>query len=135
MLKEIQLAGKTWQFAGDELIWEDTSTGFKKRITIHHPSFQSLQGLAIREIIPTPAQDGLLLLLEPAPPGYRTVGNLVCVNLEGEVEWWAELTDTGTDNYTAFRVNNEGITAYSWNGFSCQIDPRTGKIVKGEWVK
>jgi hypothetical protein len=129
MSNEGRLAGKRWWAEDDELIWQDMMTGTRGRLKTSHPTYQILQGLSILEIHLAPAKDGLLLL-QPAQRGYRILGDLARVSAEGDVEWWAELTDAGTDNYSAVHATGDGIRVSSWNGFSCQIDAAFGQIIE-----
>ncbi len=132
----VQLGDKQFEADGKQLICRDMKTGelcFAK--TFDHPDYESLRDLNIREISPLPGGKDLVVLFEMAHRGYKTVGNLIRITALGDLVWWAELTDTGSDAYTAIAVSDEGIQAFSWDGYSCKIDPTTGRILSKTFAK
>lgn len=124
------------RFAGRELLCRNRDTeALCFRCKPVHPSIEELADLGIEKMCIAPDQRGIIVLLGPAHQGYRTVGNLVRVDLNGSVVWWAELPDSGTDNYTDITIKGSRLYAYSWNGFSCWIDERSGQIREKRFVR
>jgi hypothetical protein len=131
----IHWADRHFSFEGDTLVCLDQPTGamlFRKRLA--HSEFGTLQNLKIKELHISPDERGIIVLFHPPDRGYRTVGNLVRVSLGGEIEWWSQLTATGTDAYVSVDVTKYGIWANSYE-FWCHIDERTGKIIQQQWTK
>jgi hypothetical protein len=132
----VQINGKTYKADGKYLVCEDIKTGkqcFRK--TFGHPQYMTLNNLDIREVHTSPDGEDIVLLFEPAPPGYKTVGNLARVTSAGEVVWWAELTDTGGDTYVAVETGEGKIVANSWDCYRCEIDLQTGRILSKTFTK
>ena len=133
---KVCLRGRVYRFVGDVLLCQDSSTNtvlFRKQLA--HPEFVTLQNLIIKELHVAPDGQGLIVLFHPTARGYKTVGNVLQTTLEGEIVWWAELTDTGFDTYVSVSVSSDGIWASSMNGYSCRIDEQTGKIIERRFTK
>jgi hypothetical protein len=121
---------------GKFLLCVDNTTGkqcFRKAFS--HPRYETLNNLDICEVHLSPDGKGIVVLFEMAPSGYKTVGNLACVTSAGEVMWWAELPDTGNDNFVAVEVKEGKIFAWSWSCQMCGIDPQTGHILSKIFTK
>ena len=132
----VRIGNRVYETEGKFLVCSDVGTGeqcFRKAFS--HPQYETLRDLDIREVHITPDGKNILLLFDLANHGYKTVGNLACVTPSGEVMWWAELTDTGWDNYVGVRIDGDRIKAGSWGGYSCEIEPQTGRIVSKLFVK
>jgi hypothetical protein len=133
---KVHLRGRVYRFEGDVLICQDSSTKatlFRQQLA--HPEFVTLQNLTIKELHVAPDGQGLIVLFHPTDRGYKTVGNVLRTTLDGEIVWWAELTDAGFDTYVGVDVSSYGLWAGSMNGYSCRIDEQTGKIAEREFVK
>jgi hypothetical protein len=132
----VHIGGRIYEADGKYLVCRDMRTGEQRfRRAFSHPRYETLKELDIHEVHVSPDGKGILLLFDLAPSGYKTVGNLAYVTPAGEVMWWAELTDTGRDTYVAVRISANGIVAQSWDGYSCEIDPKTGHIVSKRFTK
>lgn len=133
---EIHLRSRVYRFEGDVLLCQDSSTNtvlFREQLA--HPEFVTLQDLTIKELHVAPDGRGLIVLFHLTERGYKTVGNVLRTTLDGEIMWWAELTDTGFDTYVGAKVSSYGIRVNSMNGYSCQIDEQTGKIIERRFTK
>lgn len=131
-----RIGSKIYRADGKHLVCKDMRTGkqvFRKAFS--HSQYETLKDLDIREVHVSPDGKDLVLLFDPGPPGYKTVGNLARVTLAGEVLWWAELTDTGRDAYIAVRVDGDKIVATSWECYKCEIDMRSGRILSKAFAK
>jgi len=132
----VQIGDNVYTADGKYLICTNLRTGercFSKSFS--HPEYETLRDLSIREVHTSPDGQDIILLFEPPQRGYKTVGNLVRVTTVGEVIWWAELTDTGTDDYVAISIDAGRILAWSWSCYRCEIDPRTGRILSRTFTK
>jgi 16S rRNA C1402 (ribose-2'-O) methylase RsmI len=132
----VQIGDNVYRADGKYLICTNLRTGkrcFSK--SFNHPEYETLRDLGIREVQASPDSQDIILLFESPQRGYKTVGNLARVTTAGEVIWWAELTDTGTDDYVAVSIDAGRILAWSWNGYRCEIDPRTGRILSRAFTK
>lgn len=131
----IQLEDKTYEAVGKYLVCKDTQTGTEDfRKTFNHPEYDTLQNLDLREVHVSPDGKSIVLLLDLPSPGYKTVGNLIRVTSRGEIEWWAELTDTGSDAYVSVGIEQNQIHAQSLE-FACAIDSQTGRILSKTFTK
>jgi hypothetical protein len=132
----VQIGDKAFKADGKYLVCNDIRTGeecFRKAFS--HPRYETLKDLSISEVHASPDGKDIILLFALSSPGYKTVGNLARVATTGDVLWWAELTDTGRDTYVAVKTNGGRIVAQSWDGYSCEIDPKTGRILSKKFVK
>ena len=80
------------------------------------------------------------LIMEDDIPGlmkYYHSRNIFGVSAEGEILWQVEApSDFKEDLFTSLGINNEdNVEAYSWKGCENIIDPKTGKILKQEFVR
>ncbi len=131
-----RIGDRIYEANGRYLICRDAGTGeqcFSK--AFNHPEYETLRGLSIREVHASPDGKDIILLFESTRSGYKTAGNLARVTTSGEVMWWAELTDTGTDTYVSVGIGEGRILAQSWSGYSCEIDPQTGHILSMTFEK
>ena len=60
--------------------------------------------------------------------------NISAINLDGSIAWSAQLPNDG-DVFTNCCYNNGILTAYSWNGWDCQLDDTNGVISEKRWTK
>jgi hypothetical protein len=131
----IQLDDKTYEAVGKYLVCKDVQTGKEDfRKTYNHPEYGTLRNLDIREMHVSPDHKDIVLLLDLPSSGYKTVGNLIRVTSKGEIVWWAELTDTGSDAYVSVGIGKDQIHAQSLE-FACAIDPTTGRILSKTFTK
>lgn len=66
---------------------------------------------------------------------YGQFPNLVAVSRAGKRLWTAELpTTTSGDRYYRL-VNGEGLRAASVYSFICEIEPKTGRILRKQFIK
>ena len=61
--------------------------------------------------------------------------NLLCVDMDDNIIWIADLPTEMYDSYHDMKFNNGIILAYSSNSFMAEISPRTGEILKKYMVK
>ena len=134
MPRQLCQGNRKWTFVGSELVEEDIVTGKRSSTPIGHPHYESLQKLTIRDVEWTPDHDAILVLLDVSH-GYRTVGNIACVEICGDIRWWVESLDTGWDSFTEMSVTEKGIIAFAGDGWNCQVDPKDGRIVSKVFVK
>jgi len=66
----------------------------------------------------------------------RTESNLYMTDSENNVLWFAERA-MGDDAYAGQirQIDNQTIKCASWNGFDCEIDLQTGKLVNAQFTK
>ncbi|MDR1239842.1 MAG: hypothetical protein LBK27_06995 [Treponema sp.] len=64
----------------------------------------------------------------------KYLSNILCINNDVEIKWYAELPDKD-DIYTDLNTVENNIRGYAWNGFSCIINKDTGKIISSLFVK
>lgn len=98
------------------------------RKAFDHAEYETLKNLSIESIALAPGGSDIVVLLEIPRAGYKRDGNLLCVSEDGDILWWAELTDTGRDAYVELIVDSANITAQTWEGYLCVISPTTGRI-------
>ena len=68
--------------------------------------------------------------------GPRPNRNLVCVELDGNVRWVAELPTTDTaDCFTGVKRDGVLLLANTWSGYAVWIDPVTGKTLRCQFTK
>ncbi len=75
---------------------------------------------------------GLVVVLydpEANPRSWGTFANLVAFDHEGRQVWQAETATTSTGDCFHEILSPGPLVAYSWQGYECQIDPDTGRIV------
>lgn len=82
------------------------------------------------------AEDLLVVLFShSAGPRWRQFRNLQAFSKDGRRIWTAEHPTSETaDCYVAI-TSMDPFTAWSFAGYSCQIDARTGRLVRAEFVK
>jgi hypothetical protein len=132
----VTIGNRTFDIDGKYLVSHDSRTGRQVfRIAFEHSEYETLKNLAIKAIYVSPDGQDLVLLFEPAPSGYKRVGNIARVAPTGEVVWWAESTDSGGDTFIALEVDQEEIVATSWECYRCVLDPRTGRILSRTFTK
>ena len=65
--------------------------------------------------------------------GKNALRNLLAVTADGEMLWEAEFPEQ-VDYY--YEVSSRSpLTALTFSSFRCEIDPRTGRIVRMEFLK
>lgn len=82
-------------------------------------------------------EDRVVVLFDPEvyTAKFGQFPNLIAVSRDGKKLWTAELpTTTSGDRYYRL-VRGESLLAASIYSFVCDIDPRTGKILRKEFVK
>jgi hypothetical protein len=83
--------------------------------------------------------DKIALVNPDLGPMDRPFRNLLRRDPQNRVVWIAELPDPLAteqyDTYVAIAWDGGEITANSWSGYFVRIDPDTGKILDGEFVK
>jgi len=97
-------------------------------------------GYAPEKVLAVPdSRDAIALLRyseEGAPAHFP---NLVRVRPDGEIQWrgMPPALEPGVhDSWLAFRwAKSGGLSANSWSGFYCKIDPETGTIISAEFTK
>jgi hypothetical protein len=81
--------------------------------------------------------DLVLVLYDPGAlkQKFGVFENLAGFSLDGSVRSVAQLPSSTTgDRYVDLTVGDQ-IVAYSWSGFNCVIDIRSGRIVSAEFLK
>ena len=68
---------------------------------------------------------------------YQFAGgsNVYCVDGRGRHIWDAELPMSDDKYANPVSYDSGVLTCASWNGFTCTIDPESGKIVSSEFTK
>lgn len=82
-------------------------------------------------------KDRVVVLFDPEDytDKFGQFPNLIAISHDGKKLWTAELpTTTSGDRYYRI-VRGESLRAASIYSFVCDIDPRTGKIVRKDFVK
>ena len=93
------------------------------------------EGHPVSSIAPIPGSDDCLVLLDrDAEPRPKHFQNVLRVGPDGSTRWRAELPEA-PDVYTSIDWDHEGPRAYSWSGFSVQLDPETGEIRSRTFTK
>lgn len=104
-------------------------------------------GISVDAVFVMSTCTDFLVILNPNECIGKKVQNLARIRCNGEIVWVAERPDLrfrpmkttyrGNDDvYTAITsVSDEQISAYSFIGYSDQIDLATGKIIGSEFVK
>ena len=93
-------------------------------------------GLPVRSVLPVPNSEECIVLLDYAQGPARDFENVIRCRSDGSVVWRAELpVPASNDAYTAVQWADQGLTAYSWSGFSAVLDPATGHIITRTFVK
>jgi hypothetical protein len=64
----------------------------------------------------------------------KYVSNILCINNNFDIKWRAELFDKD-DAYTFFKIIEKNIIGYTWNGWTCNINKNTGKLIDKKWTK
>jgi len=83
------------------------------------------------------SNDRVVVLFDPDAytAKFGQFPNLIAVSREGTKLWTAELpTTTSGDRYYRL-IRGESLRAASIYSFVCEIDPRTGRILRKEFVK
>ena len=81
----------------------------------------------------TPLPNGDQLLLLEAEKAYGGVSNLILVSKDGRALWEAELVQKSP--YTAVKIEDEKLMAYSWAGYAAEIDMQTGVVISAVFTK
>jgi hypothetical protein len=101
-------------------------------------------GIQVDIVLPVPEKENWIVLLNWEQAMWQKKKNIICLNLFGNIVWEVEhatieqfgVARNEVEIYTGMRINKEGdLMGYSWSGYSDQIDMKTGKIVKSDWVK
>ena len=71
---------------------------------------------------------------------YKNNENIYCIDNEGKLLWQVESKDNFPNPihpYTGIRLDEKTgeLWAYNWNGFDCQLDIETGKVLKQIFTK
>jgi hypothetical protein len=101
-------------------------------------------GIQVDKVIPVPERDHCIVLLNWELAMWQKKKNIISLDASGNFAWEIEhatieqfgVLRNDHEIYTDMKINKEGyLQAYSWSGYSDQIDVRTGKIVQSDWVK
>jgi outer membrane protein assembly factor BamB len=91
--------------------------------------------MPIIQIVPLPASEGCLVLLDPgakaSPPTFE---NLLRVTVDGRIRWTAQLPESH-DAFTGVAIRDGQIEAQTWKGQLVEIDQTTGKATRHRFVK
>jgi hypothetical protein len=69
-------------------------------------------------------------------PNHRVAKNLCGFSRDGNNLWIAENPTTqSNDGYTNFLKRENGLWVGNFAGYSCQIDPKTGKLIEAIFTK
>ena len=89
-----------------------------------------------------PLSELIIVLLDPfADPSLYDASNLVGINYSGDEVWRAELPSgygvkANPSHVRYIKITNiDPLTAYNGSGFSCKIDPLSGKIIESVFTK
>jgi hypothetical protein len=82
-------------------------------------------------------QGGVAVLFDPAAytAKFGQFANLVGLSCEGAKLWTAELPSTTSGDRYYKLVRDDKLRAASVYSFICDIDPRTGRIIRKEFLK
>jgi hypothetical protein len=82
-------------------------------------------------------EDLLIVLFDPDAHSERfgQFPNLVAVDVNGTRRWVAELPTTTTGDRYYRIASREPLVAYALSSHDCEIDLRTGRIVRREFTK
>jgi hypothetical protein len=95
-------------------------------------------------VIPVPERDHCVVLLNWEQAMWQKQKNIICLDVFGNIVWEVEhatieqfgVTRNEFEIYTGMKVKKAGyLQAYSWSGYSDQIDMKTGKFFQSDWVK
>lgn len=80
--------------------------------------------------------DDVIVLLDFASKTapYR-FSNLLRCRKDGSVVWRADLPVSGADAYTEFEWRNSKLLAFSWSGFTVEVDVSSGSIKEKIFTK
>ncbi len=75
--------------------------------------------------------DSIIVLFDPTDfKKTEQPKNLRSYSLDGNENWIAEHpTNQSNDFYASFSITDK-ITAYNFTGYTCIIDPKTGKLIE-----
>jgi|SRR6266567_4353939 len=117
-----------YEVAGDEVVIRDNA---HRRIWQGKP-----EGYVVRWASAVPgSNDGLVLYYYYVPDKRnQAFKNLVRIRPDGSTIWHADLP-TRTDTYTNVQLDKRKLTAWSWEGFTAEIDIETGRILDQLFTK
>ena len=92
-------------------------------------------GRSVKAVFPLEDRLGAIVLLDPDEV-FERFRNLLCVDLNGEIVWRAELpADDAVDAYVDAKPTRSGFVANSWSCWRVTIDLSSGEITDREFTK
>jgi hypothetical protein len=81
--------------------------------------------------------DVVVVVLDPDANlgGSGTFANLIAYDSAGSQRWIAQTPTTNTGDCFLSIESVEPLTALSWSGFLCTVDPLTGTLIDRQFVK
>jgi hypothetical protein len=94
------------------------------------------EGYALQWASAVPGSDEGLALYYYYRPDKRSGAfrNLVRIKPDGSIVWHADLP-APDDTYTNAQLENGKLTAWSWGGYTAQINIETGRIIEQLFTK
>ena len=80
---------------------------------------------------------GLVVVLydpDADPRSWGTFRNLAALSADGHQVWLAETSTTYTGDCWEGLVSSEPLVAVSWQGYRCEFDPATGRILERTFI-
>ncbi len=94
----------------------------------------TFDGAPIKAALVLSAGSRCVILLDPDSSKANIFENLLCIDQEGRVLWRARLPGV-PDAFTEAALTDEGVSAYSFSGFTVLIDPENGHEIRKLFVK
>jgi hypothetical protein len=82
-------------------------------------------GMSIRTAIPMDEGACCVLLIDPDASDRSAFKNLLCINVNGQPTWIAELP-TSPDVLLDVSLSSEGLIAHTWSGIQVLLDSNYG---------
>jgi hypothetical protein len=110
------------------------------RISRDDPPFEwrgRFDGLPVEEVQPLGDGEAALVLLE-APPGWKSVQNLLRVTSGAEIQWRGELPwgTGGADRFVEFSGSVDGdVTAWTFSCYRVTLSGESGRLLTKVFTK
>jgi hypothetical protein len=94
-------------------------------------------GYPVQKVLSRPGLDGCFVLLDrDTSPKWGDFLNILKIEPNGNIQWRAELPDSGNDTYVDMKWSDDNIlTAWSWSCYMVTLNQTNGRVLTRVFTK